>query len=214
MSKRHINLLKVSNRKLDQIQNVNPVITERTRSVVYDGVETKSETGLEQFKALLRRVNEKYIPRQIVVTSQQAGNVPKIVNTITSRRTKEIKFKPWTLEDYYEAIRNDAFFNDVRGVLCPELHDPHVPILKRVEAISNKYQFAGFCTRFMFDMTAEDVKKEIIKAVDRVPNFKDILNVGVASTNAVSTIACASGEDSGIVLVSAFAARALALKKI
>jgi hypothetical protein len=154
-----------------------------------------------------------HTPRQIVVTSKQAGNVPKIVKVYSPSMAKEIKFKPWTLEQYYEAIKNDVFFTDVREILCPDLHESHIPREIREEAISNKYQFAGYCARFMFDMTEEAIKEEIINAVDRVSNFNDIVNVGVASTDAVNTIAYAFGKNNGIVLVSAFAARALALRK-
>lgn len=162
-----------------------PSVADNTWLIVYDGVKSKNRENMKVFSDIFSHIRDcigsNYPPVQIVITSEQSVNVLYDLDVFTS---EVLSLNPWTIEDYYLAIKNDHFFEEVKDNLIPPEglpeKDTHLTdeIEWRKSLIDAKYPIAGNCARFMFDLNYEDVKRMIESKVKQISDFTELYNSG------------------------------------
>ena len=118
----------------------------------------------------------------------------------------------WTKNQYREALKNDAFLNQVKNKL-----DAHVEVsslgIEYEHMMESKFFFAGECCRYMFDYTTKEVIEDISLNLNRCafPYLSGSMGAcGAISHLLFSSQACQ--ETSSFVPVSSYAATTIAKK--
>lgn len=81
-------------------------------------------------------------------------------------------YYPWTLDEYKGAITDTLFYNSVADVLGG---DEDADFDTRIALVVNKMYFAGISGRWMFAMTTDAVKRQIVEYVDDVHDFESVV---------------------------------------
>ena len=135
--------------------------------IVYDGVNSNNERSIRVFHELFfhfqtfRSHNFPWIKSaEIVMTCEKTSDV--LIN-MRIWKSMSLPISPWTLEEYYLAIRDDQFFGEVKEQLTPPGGLPkdfdESDFECRKALIDAKCPIAGNCARLMFDLTYEAARE-------------------------------------------------------
>jgi len=116
---------------------------------------------------------------------------------------------PWPLDEYYEATKNEEFFNSVRPFLVND-GSSHGNISEEMkDLVDQKYYFAGCSARWMFGNTISSVIKQIDKYFSSAPNFVDLLKgiVRLQNPDMVNHLACEQGSGGKRIFTSQYIVR-------
>ena len=126
----------------------------------------------------------------IAVSSLAGGLQPEHFGQI-SRKISFFTFAPWSLQSYLEACANDEFFASVQDKFEPYDGDigPFAPAALagflpdaisehaiRKARVEEKYYYAGASARWMFAYTTSKIKVAVERHMDKVSNFKVLLD--------------------------------------
>ncbi|KAG9408908.1 hypothetical protein AC1031_020820 [Aphanomyces cochlioides] len=122
-------------------------------------------------------------------------------------RLSSFDMTPGTLDEYYAAVENEAFFTSVQPYLETDID--------KKTAINHKFYFAGLSVRWMFGMNRSEVIQDIAKCFDHCPNSAIVLSdySRPQSTLSVNYLSCDQGPDRTRFFTSQYIAR-LAMDKV
>ena len=162
-----------------------------------DSITSEALKNEEVINAL--KLISKSIPL-ILVMSMEADLHLEVKNYM---RIREYYLKHWTLNEYIECCKNNDFFksvfnnlNDTDMTLQECLDDPNL----RTMLVHRKYRVAGVCARWMFDLTYEEVKAQILYYLaDRTLSCTDLLHnatsIGRSSSVAINALIYPSDDE-------------------
>jgi KaiC/GvpD/RAD55 family RecA-like ATPase len=90
---------------------------------------------------------------------------------------KEFFVNSWKIDEYYQAVQNEEFFNSIEQYLDSSQNLEEITMIERTEKerikerIDSKYYFAGGSSRFMFGYKTEEVLETLAKSIDSVGNI-------------------------------------------
>ena len=150
--------------------------------LVFDGY--KSSIPLEDCINAVFPFESKSQRKGIVVSSKVGGLElddfpPKLGNRITF-----FHFGPWLLDTYFAACANEDFFRSVSAFFdIPALDDdetstadPDYRNSRRRAQIEEKFYYSGASARWMFTKTIEFIKGKVARLLDKVKNFKTLVD--------------------------------------
>lgn len=164
---------------LDLVKPMNYAMIDRSRAavLVIDGV--TSDDAVQFIPATLSAATNR--TKLIWVTSQQLAH-SQLKQMLTGDLFEAV---PWTVEEYKEACSHNAFFEAVRLNLSAAAGQEYDQA-GRDELIDRKFNVAGFCARWMFDMTEGEVLEDIKECLSSVDNIRRLFadTVGDRSASA------------------------------
>jgi hypothetical protein len=141
----------------------------------------------------------------LMTSKQQILSVSSVAATIKIEELNRFHIssfvaEPWSLEDYYSATNFASFFNNVEHNLVVDGASLDKTSKSYVrDVVDQKFYYAGFSARWMFEMSAEDVIKDIDDCLDSVLNIMDVVKgmVGSQNANAVNHLTTKSKAEKG-----------------
>lgn len=119
--------------------------------------------------------------RRVIHVTSLGSFAQKQVNRVYLN-IKEIEMRPWTRQDFVEAVDDDKLKRQVSKTL--DIDDPSG--LSSDEVVDRKFFFSGTNARWFFNFSVSDIKEECKGIVSRLPS--DPMNVGEKHEMAVNSV--------------------------
>ena len=193
-----------------------PECGKRMHLVVLDGY-TDEDQSHSWFPRLCHRWVLEDMEHRRLISVKSMSSYKQLHPSLKAKlRLRQEYFGSWTKNQYREALRNDAFLNQVKSKL-----DAHVEVsslgIDYEHMMESKFFFAGGSCRYMFDYTTKDVIEDISFNLNRCEDLFPYLSgtIGACFDGAINHLLCsspASQEISSFAPVSSYAATAIAKK--
>lgn len=152
-------------------EQVRKIISEtKAKIIIVDGL----RRNISQFDG-----DVEFLPhpdsKHVVVSSLSANVSPSDYGTDYSTFTT-LELEPWTLEQYLSACGSIDFLKSVHCFVLKfeELSDQEI-FEDAKKLVKEKFYYAGASARWMFNLSKEDIEREISDCVLKVSNFNNLM---------------------------------------
>ncbi|EKX35137.1 hypothetical protein GUITHDRAFT_118684 [Guillardia theta CCMP2712] len=152
--------------------------------------------------ACLYWVHRELENRRLVITTSMSSRAKKSSEQDANEKVEEMMVYSWTMEEYLEACRYDAFYKSVADVMKWSLDEEEGSMdegegsmdeteqERRSREIESKYQIVGGSCRYMFERRTDEAIQELRDGIEAVPDFASLFDMGMGerANNAVNRL--------------------------
>lgn len=227
-------------RNLDVLDLLNATdVGGKSHFVVLDSVRHFDSLCTDAVASCLAYLGRDFLRRRLAIVSSLSSRGKPSDAVDMKYNIKVFRFSSWTEAEYLEAIKNDSFFESVKGYLdaaCPDEKDcetdsdapteadagnpeepDEVEVPEREVLVRSKAYFAGGSSRYMFDLGTKEVMSRIMGSFASVGNIILYLEgkIGDQAAESVNRLLGCSLDSNGepqSFLISRYANTVLAMK--